>query len=177
MHAGHAATHPTHGIAGAPEPTDPLPSRRETAAQAAAPTSLAGAAAFFFPKANVTAPVRCAAIQSRRIEEVPADGGGGGLGIHVHDVFSLPASASTLGCRSPLHSREGQRDIQDLASPLLLGLSLPLAVPPPPRQAGYLLAPPRHLVDRGLPGTWRWPQHPSTPPEVFFWAHILFLHA
>ena len=77
MHVGHAATHPTHHFAGAPEPIDPLPTRRETAARAAARTCLAGPAAFLFPKTNATAPVRCAAIRSRRIEEVPADGGGG----------------------------------------------------------------------------------------------------
>ena len=81
MHAGHAAKNPTHRIAGAPEPTDPLPTRRETATRAAAPTSLAGPAAFLFPKTDATAPVWCAAIRSRRIEEVPANGGAGGLGI------------------------------------------------------------------------------------------------
>ena len=107
MHLGHATTHPTHRTAGAPEPTDPLPTRRETAARAAAPTS-AGPAAFLFPKTNATAPVRCAAIRSRRIEEVPADGaGGGGLRFDVDDVLSLPTSASTLGPWSPLHGREG----------------------------------------------------------------------
>ena len=175
MHAPHAATDPTHRTAGAPEPTDPLPSRRETAALDAAPTSLAGPTAFLFPKTDAIEPVRCAAIWSRRIEEVPADGRGGGLCIDIDDVFSLPTSASTLGPRSPLHGRQGHEDIRHPRIPAFVGtLSTSLCATPPCRWAASLpkLVISLAAVCMALGGGLCIPP----PPEDFFWTHILFPH-
>ena len=154
MHVGHAAKDPTHRTAGAPEPTDLPPTRREAAARAAAPTSLAGRAPVLFPKTDATATVLCAAIRSR-VEEVPPDGGEGGLSIDVDHVSSLRALANTLGARSPLDSRKGQRDVWDPHAPAsggTLSTTLTAPPPPPPRQAGHLFAPARPRVDCGLPG-------------------------
>ena len=104
--------------------------------------------------------------------------GGGGLSIDVDDVFSLPMSASTLEPRSPLHGREGQRDIRDPRVPASVGtLSISLGATPPGRLAVSLPPPPPPVISSvavctGLGGGFRIPP----PPEDFFWTHILFPH-
>ena len=137
MHAGRAATHPTHRTAGAPEPTDSPPTRQETAAREAAPTSLAGPAAFLVPKTNGTAPVLCAAIRSRRAERrcLQTVGGGGGS--------AWTSMTSSLSGRSPARSDPGRPSTAakargtsgTLVPPPPAGLYLPLSPPTPPPPA------------------------------------------
>ena len=170
MHAGYAATHPTRRTAGALEPTDPAPTRREGAARAAAPMSLTRAAAFLFPKTDATAPVVCAAFGADGWERCLPMGGGGGS-IDVDDVIPVLALSCTVGPRSSVDGRKRQRDIRDPRVAACGGtLSTALSATLPSRLAISLL-PPVLALTTVYPRTRRVHLRPSSPRGLLLAPH------